>query len=151
MAKFKCRKCGAENEKVNDRCVSCKEPLYHDTPYPTAVTATLILDVVFMVLYAVAIPLYMHAAQGQQSVGNSMAVPLPEAGSFFYMLWLLLFGIYIAVRLAYIVNHFTVKNETVIFIRRLVMFAESVTMFPVQSILALYFYNPATKKAPTKV
>lgn len=149
MAKFKCKKCGAENEKVNDNCVSCKEPLYHDTPYPRAVTVTLILDVVFIILYAVAIPLYIRAVN-TPAVGNSMAIPLPAAGSFFSLLWLMLFGIYIAVRLAFIVNHFTVKNSTVIFLRRLIMFAEALTMFPVQSILALYFYNPATKKTPAQ-
>ncbi|MBI4976263.1 MAG: hypothetical protein HZC28_02215 [Spirochaetes bacterium] len=146
MAKITCKECGTINEKVSDVCTKCSKPLYHDTKRSTAVLVTLILDVFFIIVYAAAIFLYIRAANDPAPISNAMAVPLPYAGSAAYYVWLFLFGAYIFVRVLFLLNHFTLKNGIIITLRRVIMFAESVTMFPVQSILALYFYNPATKK-----
>ena len=43
-------------------------------------------------------------------------------------------------------NVFVLKKDIIFTIRRFSMFIEAVIMFPVQTILALYFYEPATNQ-----
>ncbi|TKZ29057.1 hypothetical protein EZH24_11320, partial [Brachyspira catarrhinii] len=51
-----------------------------------------------------------------------------------------------AIKILYVLNIFIIKNELILTIRRASMFIEAITMFPIQTILALYFYEPATNE-----
>ena len=62
------------------------------------------------------------------------------------ILIILLFLVFAASKILYIVNIFVLKKDIIFTIRRFSMFIEAIIMFPLQTILALYFYEPATNQ-----
>ena len=71
---------------------------------------------------------------------------LPAPNTFPYFLIILLFAAFAASKILYIVNVFALKKDIIYTIRRFSMFIEAIIMFPLQTILALYFYEPATNQ-----
>lgn len=140
MAHTVCPECGENNSKINTECKKCSAQLYKKTPYPVAVRATIILDALFIAVYAAAIALFFPMVEkAAQMPNDAFRASLPEPGSFPFYLVLIFFAAAILIRVAFLVNHFLLKNATLVFFRKALMYLESLSIF--QLILALYFYN----------
>lgn len=147
----KCKKCGTKNEKIRKICSSCGATLYKDISYKIAIKATILLDIIMTFIYISAIFILMDITKdiNIDKIGYIQSLPVPE--TFGYYIIIAFFAINAAVKILFILNHFIFKTYFFIFLRRVFMFVECVFIFPFQTIMALYFYNPATKKTNDKI
>ncbi len=146
----KCKNCSTRNEKTKMTCSNCGQPLYKNIDYNIAIKTTLILDAIMSIVYIVAIMLFINTTNNITIQNIYYVESLPRVGSVAYYFIIVCFIISAAVRVCFILNHFVLKTKALIFVRRIFMFVEAIYMFPIQSILALYFYNPATKNNTEK-
>ena len=145
MAKtVKCKSCKTINDKYAKQCSSCGAALYPEISKKNAETITIILDIIFALIYLFSIFLFIKNANDNQT--PKYINLLPAVNSVPYFLIILLFICFAATKILYILNIFVMKNNIFLTIRRVSMFIEAITMFPIQTILALYFYEPATKE-----
>ncbi len=146
----KCKNCSTKNPKTKISCSNCGQPLYQDVNYNVAIKATFILDSIMSILYIVAAVLFVDITNNITIENIYYVERLPRAGSPFYYIVISFFIINAVVKVLFILNHFVLKTKILIFVRRIFMFVEAFYMFPIQLILALYFYNPATKNNISK-
>jgi hypothetical protein len=139
---IKCKACHSQNSKYSKLCKACGVALYKDVSYKLAFGVTLILDVLFSIMYIFAVVLFIK--QYNVRGFSQFLTFLPEIYSFGYFIIIIFFVISAIIRIVFIVNVFSFKSELPYHIRRVSMFVECVTMFPVQTIFAIYFYNTAT-------
>ncbi len=145
MAKtIKCKSCKAVNEKYAKKCNFCGAALYPEISRKNAETITIILDIIFAIIYLFAIFLFIKNANNNET--PKYINILPEANTFPYFFIILLFLCFASSKILYVLNIFIIKNNLILTIRRTSMFIEAITMFPIQTILALYFYEPATNE-----
>ena len=145
MAKtIKCKSCKSINDKYAKKCSFCGAVLYPEISHKNAELITIILDIIFSFIYLFAIFLFIKNANNNQT--PKYINLLPAANSIPYFLIILLFLCFATTKILYILNIFVMKNNLFLTIRRISMFIEAITMFPIQTILALYFYEPATKE-----
>lgn len=139
---IKCKACHSQNSKYSKLCKACGVALYKDVSYKLAFNVTLILDILFSIIYLFAIVLFIkkYNIQGFNSFSHS----LPEIYSLGYFIIIIFFIISAIIRIVFIANIFVFKSELPYHIRRVSMFVECITMFPIQAILAIYFYSMAT-------
>lgn len=148
MAKtIKCKACKTENDKYGKLCRSCGKALYPEISYRKASIVTIICDIIFAFVYLFGIYLFIKDANNTEI--NLYTKMLPPPNSFLYFFIIALFIVFAAIKIIYIINIFVLKRGLPFRIRRLNMFVECITMFPLQLILALYFYDPATN--PDKI
>lgn len=145
MAKtIKCKFCKALNDKYAKKCGSCGADLYPEISRKNAEIVTIVLDIIFTVIYLFAVFIFIKNANDNQT--PKYINMLPAANTIPYFLIIILFLCFAASKILYILNIFIMKNNIILNIRRISMFIEAVTMFPVQTLFAVYFYEPATKK-----
>ena len=145
MAKtIKCKSCKTVNDKYAKQCRSCGTLLYPEISYKNATIVTIVLDAVFAFIYLFGIYLFIVNSNNDE-IPKYIAL-LPAPNTIPYFLIILLFLAFVAVKILYILNVFILKKESIFFVRRISMFVEAVIMFPIQTILALYFYEPATNQ-----
>lgn len=144
MAKtIKCKFCKSENYKYAKKCSSCGADLYPEISRKNAEIITIILDIIFAVIYLFAIFIFIKNANNNQT--PKYINMLPAANTVPYFFTIILFLGFAAIKILYIINIFVMKNNIILNIRRISMFIEAVTMFPIQTLFAVYFYEPATK------
>lgn len=146
----KCKNCSTRNEKTKLSCSNCGQALYKDVNYNIAIKMTIILDFIMTIVYIVAAILFVDTTNNITMENIYYIEKLPRVGSIFYYAVIAFFIINALVRVLFILNHFALKTKILILVRRIFMFVEAIYMFPIQSILALYFYNPATKNNISK-
>lgn len=145
MAKtIKCKSCKTVNYKYAKKCRSCGTLLYPEISYKNAAIITVILDAVFALIYLFGIYLFIINANNNETPKYINLLPTPN--SIFYFVIIILFLVFAAIKILYILNVFILKKDIIFSIRRISMFIEAVIMFPIQTILALYFYGPATNQ-----
>lgn len=145
MAKtIKCKSCKSVNDKYAKKCNFCGTALYPEISRKNAETVTIILDIIFAIIYLFAIYLFIKNSNNNET--PKYINILPAANTFPYFFIILLFLCFAASKILYVLNIFILKNNLILTIRRVSMFIEAITMFPIQTILALYFYEPATNK-----
>ena len=145
MAKtIKCKSCKSVNDKYATKCSSCGAALYPEISRKNAEIVTIILDIVFAAIYLIAIFIFIKNVNNNET--PKYINILPASNSIPYFLIILLFLCFAAIKILYVLNIFIIKNELILTIRRASMFIEAITMFPIQTILALYFYDPATNE-----
>lgn len=145
MAKtIKCKSCKTINDKYAKNCNLCGAALYPEISRKNAEIVTIILDIIFALIYLFAIFLFIKNANNNET--PKYINILPAANTFPYFFIILLFLCFAASKILYILNIFIIKNNLILTIRRVSMFIEAITMFPIQTILALYFYEPATNE-----
>lgn len=142
----KCKKCETPNPKINTVCLNCGEKLYKQTPYKIAIMVTIILDIIFTLIYIFSVFLFIDATTNINIDKMFLTQGLPFPGSLSFYIIIAYFVFHILVKTLFILNHFVLKKNIFIKLRRIAMYTEVVSMFPLQAILALYFYNVATKK-----
>ena len=147
----KCKKCGTKNDKIRKLCSHCGAMLYKDVPYKIAIKVTLLLDMIMTFIYISSIFILIDITTdiNIDKVIYIQSLPIPE--TFSYYILIAFFAVNAIVKIFFILNHFIFKTYIFIFIRRIFMFVECVFMFPFQTIMALYFYNPATKKTNSDI
>ncbi len=146
----KCKNCATKNIKTNKDCSNCGKPLYLNVRYSVAIVATIAIDIVMIVVYVLGAFLLADTTRNININNIYYSQALPVAGSVLYYALILFFIINALVKILFILNHFVLKTNVLIKLRRVFMFVEAVSMLPVQFILALYFYNVATKSLGTE-
>ncbi|WP_300369605.1 hypothetical protein [Brachyspira sp.] len=145
MAKtIKCKSCKTVNDKYAKQCRSCGTLLYPEISHKNAELVTIILDAVFAFIYLFGIFLFIVNSNNNETPKYITLLPAPN--SLPYFLIILLFLAFAASKILYILNIFVLKKDIIFTIRRFSMFIEAIIMFPIQTILALYFYEPATNQ-----
>ena len=145
MAKtIKCKSCKTVNDKYAKTCRSCGTLLYPEISYKNATTVTIVLDAVFAFVYLFGIYLFIANANNNEIPKYINLLPAPNTLPYFLVI--LLFLAFAASKILYIVNIFVLKKDIIFTIRRFSMFIEAIIMFPIQTVLALYFYEPATNQ-----
>lgn len=145
MAKtIKCKSCKSVNDKYATKCNSCGAALYPEISRKNAEIVTIVLDIIFAFIYLIAIFIFIKNVNNNET--PKYINILPDANSIQYFLIILLFLCFAASKILYVLNVFIMKNDIVLTIRRASMFVEAIIMFPIQTILALYFYEPATNE-----
>lgn len=143
MAKtIKCKSCKTVNDKYAKQCRSCGTLLYPEISHKNAELITIILDAVFAFIYLFGIYLFIVNSNNNETPKYINLLPAPNSLPYFIII--LLFLAFAASKILYILNIFVLKKDIIFTIRRMSMFIESIIMFPLQTILALYFYEPAT-------
>ncbi len=146
----KCKNCATKNSKISKTCSNCGQELYTNVSYSIAIKATIISDIIMTFVYIYAIILFVDITNNITMDNIYYVENLPIANSMLYYILILFFIISALVKILFILNHFILKSRTLVSIRRAFMFVDAFYMFPMQSILALYFYNPATAATATK-
>ncbi len=141
----KCKNCSTKNQKIRTTCSSCGKQLYKNVDYNIAIIVTMIADSIMSIVYIYAIFLFIEITKNITIDNIYYVEKLPLSGSAFYYMLILFFIVSALVKVLFILNHFVLKTKALVSLRRVFMFVEALYMFPIQSILALYFYNPATK------
>lgn len=141
----KCKQCGVKNQKSNKACSNCGTSLYKDVSYNVAIRVTIILDIIMAVVYILSIFILKSTVSNFDIENLSYVQTLPALDSLGYYTIILFFVVSALVKVLFVLNHYALKTNIFIHIRRVFMFVECVFMFPFQTIMALYFYNPATK------
>lgn len=152
MAKtIKCKACKNENDKYAKLCRSCGKALYPEISYKNAAIVTILCDIIFTFVYLFGIYLFIKDASNNEINLYTRMLPAPRTFAYFFII--ALFIVFAAIKVLYILNLSFFKKSFPFRIRRVSMFVESITMFPLQLILALYFYEPATNpnKIPSNV
>ena len=143
MAKtIKCKSCKTINDKYTKLCRSCGALLYPEMSHKNAAIVTIILDFIFIFVYIFGIYLFIANANNNETPKYINLLPIPNTLPYFLII--ILFLSFAIIKILYILNIFVFKKEILFSIRRYSMFLEAITMFPIQTILALYFYEPAT-------
>ncbi|OEJ13467.1 hypothetical protein BFL38_01590 [Brachyspira hampsonii] len=143
MAKtIKCKSCKTVNDKYAKQCRSCGTLLYPEISHKNAELITIILDGIFAFIYLFGIYLFIVNSNNNETPKYITILPAPNTLPYFLII--LLFLAFAVSKILYIVNVFVLKKDIIFTIRRFSMFIEAVIMFPLQTILALYFYEPAT-------
>ncbi|MEI0487108.1 hypothetical protein [Brachyspira intermedia] len=141
---IKCKSCKTVNDKYAKQCRSCGTLLYPEISHKKAELITIILDAIFAFIYLFGIYLFIVNCNNNETPKYITILPAPN--TFPYFLIILLFAAFAASKILYIVNVFALKKDIIYTIRRFSMFIEAIIMFPLQTILALYFYEPATNQ-----
>lgn len=145
MAKtIKCKSCKTVNDKYAKQCRSCGTLLYPEISYKNAELITIILDAIFAFVYIFGIYLFIVNCNNDETPKYITILPAPNTLPYFLII--LLFLAFAVIKILYIANVFVLKKDIIFTIRRISMFIEAVIMFPLQTILALYFYEPATNQ-----
>lgn len=145
MAKtIKCKSCKTVNDKYAKQCRSCGTLLYPEISHKNAELITIILDAVFAFIYLFGIFLFIVNSNNNETPKYINLLPAPNTLPYFIII--LLFLAFAASKILYILNIFVLKKDIIFTIRRMSMFIEAIIMFPLQTILALYFYEPATNQ-----
>ena len=145
MAKtIKCKSCKTVNDKYAKQCRSCGTLLYPEISHKNAELVTIILDAIFTFVYLFGI--YFFIVNSNNNETPKYITILPAPNTLPYFLIILLFLVFAVSKILYIVNVFVLKKDIIFSIRRFSMFIEAIIMFPLQTILALYFYEPATNQ-----
>lgn len=145
MAKtIKCKSCKTVNDKYAKQCRSCGTLLYPEISHKNAELITIILDAVFAFIYLFGIFLFIVNSNDNETPKYINLLPAPNTLPYFIII--LLFLAFAASKILYILNIFVLKKDIIFTIRRMSMFIEAIIMFPLQTILALYFYEPATNQ-----
>ena len=141
---IKCKSCKTVNDKYAKQCRSCGTLLYPEISYKNAAIVTIVLDAIFTFVYLFGIYLFIVNSNNNETPKYITLLPAPNTLPYFLII--LLFLAFAATKVLYILNVFVLKKDIIFTIRRFSMFIEAVIMFPVQTILALYFYEPATNQ-----
>ena len=141
---IKCKSCKTVNDKYAKQCRSCGTLLYPEISYKNATIVTIVLDAIFIFVYLFGI--YLFIVNSNNNETPKYITLLPSPNTLPYFLIILLFLAFAATKVLYILNVFVLKKEIIFTIRRFSMFIEAIIMFPLQTILALYFYEPATNQ-----
>ncbi|PCG21041.1 hypothetical protein [Brachyspira sp. G79] len=145
MAKtIKCKSCKTVNDKYAKQCRSCGTLLYPEISYKNAAIVTIVLDIFFTFVYLFGIYLFIVNANNNEIPKYITILPAPNTLPYFLII--VLFLVFAVTKILYILNVFVLKKDIIFTIRRFSMFIEAVIMFPIQTILALYFYEPATNQ-----
>lgn len=145
MAKtIKCKSCKTVNNKYAKQCRSCGTLLYPEISHKNAELISIILDGIFAFIYLFGIYLFIVNCNNDETPKYITILPAPNTLPYFLII--LLFLAFAASKILYIVNVFVLKKDIIFTIRRFSMFIEAIIMFPLQTILALYFYEPATNQ-----
>lgn len=143
MAKnIKCKYCKSENNKYNKLCKACGKSLYKEISFKNAMIVTLILDIFFAFIYIIGIFLFIKSSRSEDFNIYSRMLPAANSTAYFLVIGFFIFMAFI--KILFVVNYFFIKNKKLYILRRANMFIESITMFPLQLILALYFYDTAS-------
>ena len=118
--------------------------LYPEISYKNATIVTIVLDAIFTFVYLFGIYLFIVNSNNNETPKYITLLPAPNTLPYFLII--LLFLAFAATKVLYILNVFVLKKEIIFTIRRFSMFIEAIIMFPLQTILALYFYEPATNQ-----
>ncbi|MEI0489444.1 hypothetical protein [Brachyspira pulli] len=141
---IKCKSCKTVNDKYAKQCRSCGTLLYPEISYKNAAIVTIVLDAIFTFVYLFGIYLFIVNSNNNETPKYITLLPAPNTLPYFLII--LLFLAFAATKVLYILNVFVLKKEIIFTIRRFSMFIEAIIMFPLQTILALYFYEPATNQ-----
>ena len=149
MAKIvKCKYCKTVNDKYAKQCKSCGKALYPEISFKKATIITVILDAIFAFIYIFGIFLFIYNANNNETPKYISLLPAPNTIAFFVILLIML--CFAAIKILYILNVFVLKKDIIYTIRRVSLFVEAITMFPLQTILGLYFYDIATSEDKSK-
>ena len=141
---IKCKSCKTVNDKYAKQSRSCGTLLYPEISYKNATIVTIVLDAIFTFVYLFGIYLFIVNSNNNETPKYITLLPAPNTLPYFLII--LLFLAFAATKVLYILNVFVLKKEIIFTIRRFSMFIEAIIMFPLQTILALYFYEPATNQ-----
>ena len=141
---IKCKSCKTVNDKYAKQCRSCGTLLYPEISYKNAAIVTIVLDAIFTFVYLFGIYLFIVNSNNNETPKYITLLPAPNTLPYFLII--LLFLAFAATKVLYILNVFVLKKDIILTIRRFSMFIEAIIMFPLQTILALYFYEPATNQ-----
>ena len=139
---IKCKNCKTVNNKYSQVCKSCGVELYPEISKKTAVVITIILDSIFTFIYLFGLYLFIVNSNNNETPKYINLLPAPN--TLFYFLIIFLFILLSVSNIFYILNVLKNKKNIITYIRRLSMFIEGIIMLPIQTLLALYFYEPAT-------
>lgn len=144
----KCKACKSMNEKYAEFCSKCGKPLYSEISFKTATITTLVLDSIFALLYIFGTILFVLKASNTEYDLYTRMLPIPgTSGYYLVIIYLLLQSIS---KIFFVFNYFFIKHTLAYVIRKVFMYIEGITMFPIQTILALYFYNVALNEKKIK-
>lgn len=141
-SKVKCKACYALNDKYNVLCSSCGKSLYKEISRNIALNITVILDILFIIVYTSAIFIFISKYNTDEF--DQFIIYLPIKNSLLYFLIIVFFALSVVIRVLFLLNISIFKKAMPYHIRRTVMFVECITMFPLQLILSIYFYGKAT-------
>ena len=149
MAKIvKCKYCKTVNDKYAKQCKSCGKVLYPEISFKKATIITIILDAIFAFIYIFGIILFIYNANNNETPKYINLLPAPNSISFFVIILIML--CFAVIKILYILNVFILKKDIIYTIRRVSLFFEAIIMFPLQTILGLYFYDIATSEDKAK-
>ncbi|MBW5400472.1 hypothetical protein E6A47_10450, partial [Brachyspira pilosicoli] len=99
-------------------------------------------------IYIFGIFLFIYNANNNETPKYINLLPAPNSISFFVIILIML--CFAVIKILYILNVFILKKDIIYTIRRVSLFFEAIIMFPLQTILGLYFYDIATSEDKAK-